>query len=110
MTPVAANVFERHGIGHLSASSLNLWAAEPALWIMERLLGRKAPSGVPAARGRAVEAGVHLGLANPALPVEDCIAEAERTFAFRSCREPSHRPRPGGRVLRRSPTGSARSF
>jgi hypothetical protein len=80
MTLVAANAFERHGLQHLSASSLNLWAAEPALWIMERLFGRKAPSGVPAARGRAVEAGVHLGLVNPALPAEDCIAEAERAF------------------------------
>jgi hypothetical protein len=32
-----AHAFERHGVGHLSASSLNLWAAQPALWIMERL-------------------------------------------------------------------------
>jgi hypothetical protein len=34
--------FERHGIDPLSASSLNLWAAEPALWVMERLLGRRS--------------------------------------------------------------------
>jgi hypothetical protein len=63
-----SNPFERHGIGHLSASSLNLWAAEPALWIMERLLGRRSPSGIPAARGKAVEAGVNIGLHDPALP------------------------------------------
>jgi hypothetical protein len=37
------NDFERHGIDHLSPSSLNLWAAEPALWVMERLLGRRSP-------------------------------------------------------------------
>ena len=67
-----SNPFERHGIGHLSASSLNLWAAEPALWIMERLLGRRAPSGIPAARGKAVEAGVNLGLHDPVLSVEAC--------------------------------------
>ena len=59
------SAFERHGIGHLSASSLNLWAAEPALWIMERLLGRRAPAGIPAARGKAVEAGVNIGLYDP---------------------------------------------
>ncbi len=41
---MTANAFERHGIDHLSPSSLNLWAAEPALWVMERLLGRKSPS------------------------------------------------------------------
>ena len=41
--------FERHRIEHLSASSLNLWAAEPALWVMERLLGR-SPRGPPGPR------------------------------------------------------------
>lgn len=72
--------FHRHGIDHLSASSLNLWAAQPALWIMERLLGRRTPMGIPAARGKAVEHGVHIGLIDPAKPVDDCAAEAEREF------------------------------
>jgi len=74
------NPFERHGIEHLSASSLNLWAAQPALWIMERLLGRRTPPGIPAARGKAVEHGVHLGLTNPRLSIEECIEGAEREF------------------------------
>jgi hypothetical protein len=74
------NAFERHGIDHLSASSLNLWAAQPALWIMERLLGRRAPAGIPASRGKAVEHGVHVGLIDPAKPIEDCAAEAECEF------------------------------
>ena len=74
------NAFERHGVGHLSASSLNLWAAQPALWVMERLLGRRTPPGVIAARGKAVEHGVHLGLSNPRLSVEECIEGAEREF------------------------------
>lgn len=78
---MSANSFERHGVGHLSASSLNLWAAEPALWIMERLLGRRSPAGIPAARGRAVEAGVNIGLHDPSLPIEACIAEAEAVFS-----------------------------
>ena len=77
---MSASAFERHGIGHLSASSLNLWAAQPALWIMERLLGRRSPAGIPAARGKAVEAGVHAGLVDPTMPVEACVAEAERAF------------------------------
>lgn len=72
--------FTRHGIDHLSASSLNLWAAQPALWIMERLLGRRTPPGIPAARGRAVEHGVHLGLSNPRLSIEECVEGAEREF------------------------------
>ena len=36
------NGFRRHGIEHLSASSLNLWATEPALWAMERLMDTAA--------------------------------------------------------------------
>ena len=77
---MTTNAFERHGIGPLSASSLNLWAAQPALWIMERLLGRRSPAGIPAARGKAVEAGVHAGLVDPTMPVEACVAAAERAF------------------------------
>jgi hypothetical protein len=73
--------FTRHGIEHLSASSINLWAAQPALWVMERLLGRRTPPGITAARGRAVEYGVHLGLSNPQLSIEQCIDGAEREFA-----------------------------
>lgn len=74
------NGFQRHGIDHLSASSLNLWAAQPALWIMERLLGRRMPPRTAAARGRAVEHGVHVGLIDPAKPIEACVAEAEHAF------------------------------
>lgn len=73
--------FARHGIDHLSASSLNLWAAQPALWIMERLLGRRTPLGIPAARGKAVEHGVHVGLLDPSKTVEECAVEAEREFS-----------------------------
>jgi len=85
------NPFELHGIAHLSASSLNLWAAQPALWIMERLLGRRSPPGIPAARGKAVEAGVHAGLLDPSLPVEACVAEAERTFDRETALSPDPR-------------------
>jgi len=77
---MSADAFAVHNIGHLSASSLNLWAAQPALWIMERLLGRRTPSGISAARGKAVEHGVNLGLSNPSLAIEQCIEGAEREF------------------------------
>lgn len=75
-----AETFARHGIDHLSASSLNLWASEPALWTMERLLGHRTPAGVFAARGRAVEHGVNLGLTRPDLPVADCATAALADF------------------------------
>lgn len=52
------NPFAKHGIQHLSPSSLNLFAACPALWVMERLMGRRGPVGAAAHRGTAVEEGV----------------------------------------------------
>lgn len=74
------NSFERHGIDHLSPSSLNLWAAEPALWVMERLLDRRSPISAAAARGRAVEHGIHLGLMKHDATIQECIEAAERAF------------------------------
>lgn len=66
--------YAQHGIEHVSASSLNLFAAEPALWVMERLLRLRSPVGPAAHVGTAVEAGVEFALLNPdrlydALPV-----------------------------------------
>lgn len=75
MTP-----FRQYGIEHLSASSLNLYAAEPALWVLERLLGYKHGSSAVMARGKSVEAGIQLGLIKPNLSPEACIAHAEREY------------------------------
>lgn len=74
------NAFERHGISHLSASSLNLYAAQPALWVAERLLDRKSPVGAAAHRGSAVEAGVTKGLLDTRADIEECAAEAAMTY------------------------------
>lgn len=74
------NGFDRHGIDHLSASSLNLWAAEPAVWALERLLGHKSPSTAVMARGKAVEEGVHAGLMDPNRSLDACIAIAQKAF------------------------------
>lgn len=56
------NAFERHGIRHLSASSINLYRAEPALWVARYLYGIKDDAGPKAWRGTAVEAAVDLTL------------------------------------------------
>ena len=61
------NPFEPHGIDHISVSQLNLWAAEPGIYVMERLLGHKTPVGAAAHRGSAVEAGVIAGLMGASL-------------------------------------------
>lgn len=75
------NAFERHNIRHLSASSLNTWAAQPALWVMERLLKKSAPVGSAAFRGTAIEAGVTAGLLDLEKPIEDCQAIALAEFS-----------------------------
>jgi hypothetical protein len=74
------NAFERHGIAHLSPSSIATFAAQPALWIMEKLLKKRGPVGCAAHRGSAAEAGIAHGLINPDAPVEDCQAIALREY------------------------------
>lgn len=49
-------------LDHHSPSSLNLFCASPAMYVLERVLGHRQPVGTPAHRGTAVEAGVALGL------------------------------------------------
>ena len=60
-----------HGITHLSASSLNAYVAQPAAWVMERLLNRRAPVGCAAHRGTASEAGIVMGLLDPAAAIPE---------------------------------------
>ena len=52
------NPFERHGLDHLSPSSINIFADEPAFWAYKYLLGREDKAGPAAWRGNAVEAGL----------------------------------------------------
>ena len=53
------NGFEKHGITHLSASSINLWAAAPDVWTMQYLHGMRTPFNSPAPwRGIVVEDAV----------------------------------------------------
>jgi hypothetical protein len=77
---------EQHGIRHLSASSLNLFAAEPALWVMEKLLGKRGKVGCAAHRGTAAELGIVHGLMNPQADIAECqavaVAEYERLTAL----------------------------
>lgn len=72
--------FATHGIKHLSASSLNKWASQPAAWCLDYLLKRRLPVGASAHRGTAIEAGVSLGLFEPDTPVETCQAAALKEY------------------------------
>lgn len=66
---------ERH-----SPSSLNLFSAAPAMFVLERILGIRQPVGVPAHRGTAVEEGVSVGLFNPDASIESCIEAALKKY------------------------------
>lgn len=69
-----------HGIQHLSPSSINAYVAQPAAWVMERLLQRRAPVSSAAHRGTAAEAGIVMGLLDPGTAIPDCVAHALSTF------------------------------
>lgn len=60
------NPFARHGIRHLSASSLRLYRDQPAAWVCRYLLGIKDDGSAAMWRGNAVEAGLnHYLLGQP---------------------------------------------
>jgi hypothetical protein len=74
------NPFEQHGIKHLSASSINLFAAEPAMWVMQKLAKKSTGVGPAAHRGTASEAGIVMGLLNPDAPIVECQQHALDEF------------------------------
>ena len=64
---ISTDIYPRH-----SPSSLNLFAAEPAMFVLERILGVDQIVGPPAHRGKAVEDGVTLGLVDLKMPMNAC--------------------------------------
>ena len=75
------NGFEKHNIDHLSASSLNLWANAPDVWVMQYLHGKRTAMGAAAWRGICTEdAVVDILLGSDA---EAALAKAEKKFDSR---------------------------
>ncbi len=74
------NPFEKHGITNLSASSINLFAAEPAMWVMQKLAKKQTSAGPAAHRGTAAEAGIVMGLLDPEAPIIACQQHALDEF------------------------------
>ena len=67
--------FVRH-----SPSSLNLFAASPALFVLEKILGHRQPGNAPMYRGVAVEEGTTHGLMNPTAHMDECSAVAFKKY------------------------------
>ena len=74
-----------------SPSSLNLFVASPAMFVLERVKGLKQVVGVPAHRGVAVEDGVTAGLADLAAPVKACIEVAYAKYDLLTAMTPDPR-------------------
>lgn len=83
--------FEKHGFTHLSPSTLNLFAAEPALFVVEKLLKLRGNVGCAAYRGTAAEAGVQAGLLDPKCDPEACVTLALAEFDRLSALSPDPR-------------------
>ena len=71
--------YERH-----SPSKLNLYNAEPAMFVLEYVKGIRQEVGPPAHRGVAVEDGVTHGLKHLTAPLADCVAIALATYDART--------------------------
>lgn len=80
------NPFSRHGFEHLSPSTLNTWAHQPALVVLEKIFQKRGSVGPAAFRGTASEAGIVAGLMDPGMALADCVrialVEFDRLAAF----------------------------
>ena len=72
--------FAAFGIKHLSPSTLNGFAAQPAMFVMQKVLGRTQPVGAAAHRGTSVEEGVVFGLVNRTASLKECCEVAITKF------------------------------
>jgi hypothetical protein len=78
------NNFTQHGITHLSASSINAYAEDPAYWVGKYLLGAKFPFSAPARGGTLIERAIVQTLTgrDQTDAIDDAIAEFNKMTVF----------------------------
>ena len=77
------NGFEKHGIKHLSASSINLWTNAPDVWVASYLFGRRTPMGPAAMRGICTEDAVvdyPTGKSDRGAALSAALSKFDKTF------------------------------
>lgn len=76
------NGFEKHGIDHLSASSINLWTNAPDVWVAKYLHNHRQPFGPAPRRGQCVEDAVAATLTgtDATTAVNAAIEKFDKTF------------------------------
>jgi len=80
------NNFTQHGIAHLSASSINAYAEDPAYWVAKYLMGAKFPFSAPARGGTLVERAIVQVLTgrDQADAINDAVEEFNKMTVFDS--------------------------
>lgn len=71
--------FTKHGITHLSPSSINTWINCAGLWVAEKIFGHRGPPSPAMARGIAVEEAIVAVVAH-GKNVEDATTTALRNY------------------------------
>ena len=77
------NGFEKHGIKHLSASSINLWTNAPDVWVAQYLFNKRSPLSAAAMRGICTEdavVAVLTGDSDVAAAVKAAHDKFDKTF------------------------------
>ena len=64
---------KKYNIKYLSPSSISLFISNPALYVLEKIFGYKFTAGAAAHRGRFIEQGVHLAIAQSFKPYYDAM-------------------------------------
>jgi len=78
-----SNGFKKHGIKHLSASSINLWTNAPDVWVASYLFGKRGPMSAAAMRGICTEDAVVAyltGKLHKAGALDQAIQKFDKTF------------------------------
>lgn len=78
------NNFTTHGISHLSASSINAYAEDPAYWVAKYLHNAKFPFSAPARGGTLIERAIVQTLTgrDQTDAIDDAIAEFNKMTVF----------------------------
>ena len=74
------NAFERHGIDHLSASSLNAARSSLAYWLVHYRAKVRDPSNLSMLAGQVAEDAVSMALFDNTIPPEKCVELAKIDF------------------------------
>lgn len=77
---VDGNPFERFGIKHLSASSLNAFMQDMGFWAANYIAKVKTPPSLAMINGIVAETGVEHGLLNFDAPLDDCVQASLQDF------------------------------